>query len=45
MQKSDLSDHIVQTTAGIRFLDAKNSFGKLSDKEKKYAYYFSQASW
>ncbi len=39
--KNNYLDHIISTKAGIRNIDAKESFEKLSSKEKNYAYYFS----
>jgi hypothetical protein len=38
---SNMQDHIVSTKAGLRFINAKSSFEKLSNKEKSYVYHFS----
>ena len=42
---SNLSDYIIPVSAGLRSINAKDSFEKLSNKEKSYVYYFSQACW
>ena len=41
----DLSQYILPNHTGVCLLDCTTAFTKLTDQEKKYAHYISQASW
>lgn len=40
-----MEDHLVPKEVPIKSIDVTESFNKLSDKEKAYAYYMSKACW
>ena len=40
-----LKDYIIPITTGIRNINAKNAFERLTSKEKDYVYNFSKAAW
>ncbi|KAL4238740.1 bifunctional diacylglycerol diphosphate phosphatase/phosphatidate phosphatase [Mactra antiquata] len=42
---TDLSQYTFPNSTGVCLLDCKTAFKNLTDKEKKYAHYISQASW
>ena len=42
---SNLSNHIIPATAGIRHIAAVSAFAALSQKEKNYVYHFSRAAY
>ncbi|XP_066279267.1 dipeptidyl peptidase 3-like isoform X1 [Branchiostoma lanceolatum] len=42
---SDQSQYVLPTDSPVALLDCKAAFGLLTDREKLYAHYLSQASW
>jgi len=42
---TDVSQYILPNSTGLCLLDCSTAFKNLTDKEKKYAHYISQASW
>lgn len=42
---ADISHYIIPNSTGICLLDCTTAFKNLTDQEKKYAHYISQASW
>ena len=35
----------ISTEASVHYIDAKDSFGQLEQREALYAYYMTRASW
>lgn len=42
---ADISQYIIPNSTGICLLDCETAFKNLTEKERKYAHYLSQASW
>lgn len=42
---TDISQFILPNSTGICLLDCSSAFKNLTEQEKKYAHYVSQASW
>ena len=42
---TDLSQYTLPNDTGVCLLDCSAAFKNLTDNEKKYAHYISQASW
>jgi len=45
VRMSDNSQYILPNSTGICLLDCSVAFDKLTDRERKYAHYISQAAW
>ncbi|XP_033735100.1 dipeptidyl peptidase 3-like [Pecten maximus] len=42
---ADISQYVMPNDTGLCLLDCSDAFGNLTDREKLYAHYISQASW
>ena len=41
----DVSQYVLPATSKVAFLDCQTAFKGLTDQEKLYSHYISQASW